>query len=491
MYSKATKTISLLLSVLILILSFPGSFEGKTIQSLSASLYENSYLDILDFGAVAISFDNKRVSVYELASGITHSFESYYRIGDYNICGSSIYFICNDPIYDQNEILCVCKFDLSDDSIAYYAFNDMHYLLYKAIAVDGNGRFYMTDKRDTKTIRVFNENSVNIKNYEFDYSVSQLLTFTGRIYAVTSGGVFLFNETRESFSRISNCKIYINCRFSNESLISDCGGNIYKFGGKSVTQLSTLYCENAYPYQAADNKYFYSPDANRLVVVSRDDNIQCGEINFGQRIKNVISYNNTVYALASDNEIFEVSKENVNLYEDYVEYKERKENDNSKNTSSGSKNNSPKGKDNSASANNNTKGSDKNTEALYTINGNVITGISPKTTVSRFRESLGVSKNNVQIFKHDNTPKNSGYIGTAMTVIVNSDNSKAEYKTLVKGELTGEGNINSKDVDAAFDILLGKEASDELFLSAADINDDNVINTTDLLLLSKMCETLN
>jgi hypothetical protein len=56
---------------------------------------------------------------------------------------------------------------------------------------------------------------------------------------------------------------------------------------------------------------------------------------------------------------------------------------------------------------------------------------------------------------------------------------------VVKGDLSGEGNVNTHDRDAFYKRLFGTQMLDELHEEAADRNDDGVADTLDLLLMEK------
>ena len=62
------------------------------------------------------------------------------------------------------------------------------------------------------------------------------------------------------------------------------------------------------------------------------------------------------------------------------------------------------------------------------------------------------------------------------------------YKTAVLGDITGEGNINSRDTKEMFNHLLGVQPLTSTFKIAGDINNDNKLTNADLVLLAKMTD---
>ncbi len=111
------------------------------------------------------------------------------------------------------------------------------------------------------------------------------------------------------------------------------------------------------------------------------------------------------------------------------------------------------------------------------------TYLVPKgTTVSKIKNafaSSGVSK----VTKADGNIIKNGKVGTGTRVHFEN----GEFISLViLGELTGEGNINSRDTKALLNMLCGKETLTNSFYEAADINSDGEINTKDALEISRM-----
>ena len=91
-----------------------------------------------------------------------------------------------------------------------------------------------------------------------------------------------------------------------------------------------------------------------------------------------------------------------------------------------------------------------------------------------------VDKDDFVIHKADGTTLLGGKLGTGMTALYNSK----KYEVIVMGDLTGEGNINSRDLNALMKHLTGEVSLNNTSSKAADVNYDGVINTKDLLILA-------
>ena len=82
-----------------------------------------------------------------------------------------------------------------------------------------------------------------------------------------------------------------------------------------------------------------------------------------------------------------------------------------------------------------------------------------------------------------------GVLLAAMCLIIRKFNWRyllSFLTAVIYGELTSEGNINSRDLKLMMKFITGEEVPDKAQTKAADINRDGNISVKDLLLLSKM-----
>lgn len=103
-------------------------------------------------------------------------------------------------------------------------------------------------------------------------------------------------------------------------------------------------------------------------------------------------------------------------------------------------------------------------------------------TVSKIKKAFA----NLEITKFtkaDGTEITSGKLGTGATFTLSSGEV---IEVIVCGEVTGEGNINSRDLKALLNHLSGKELFKGSQLVAADIDEDGWVTTKDALLIAKM-----
>lgn len=104
------------------------------------------------------------------------------------------------------------------------------------------------------------------------------------------------------------------------------------------------------------------------------------------------------------------------------------------------------------------------------------------TTVNQIKKAFADFEI-TKIAKADGSITESGQVGTGATITLSNNES---VTVIISGELTGEGNINSRDVKAILNHLSEKELLEGAFLTAADINLDGKIDTKDALMISQM-----
>ncbi|MDR0914818.1 MAG: dockerin type I domain-containing protein [Oscillospiraceae bacterium] len=116
-----------------------------------------------------------------------------------------------------------------------------------------------------------------------------------------------------------------------------------------------------------------------------------------------------------------------------------------------------------------------------------ITGIATGTTVAQIKKSLLKNISISKIVNYSGKQVTAGRVGTGMRFYLNTEQEsidKTEFLTaVVQCDVTGEGNVNSRDITAVAEHILQTELLQNEYLQAADINDDTIVDLKDLLLL--------
>ncbi|MBQ4105436.1 MAG: hypothetical protein IJC86_03505 [Clostridia bacterium] len=118
---------------------------------------------------------------------------------------------------------------------------------------------------------------------------------------------------------------------------------------------------------------------------------------------------------------------------------------------------------------------------VYNIQGEYIY-VSLGTTYAKLRDSLGADKENFRVTDVNGKVRTSGKLGTRMTV----NYQGKQYCIIVMGDITGEGNVNSRDLYLFMDYFCKTRDLDTVERKATNLFVDNTIDLRDLLALAKM-----
>ena len=86
----------------------------------------------------------------------------------------------------------------------------------------------------------------------------------------------------------------------------------------------------------------------------------------------------------------------------------------------------------------------------------------------------------------DGDLKTSGNVGTAMTAVFSSDSGSVTFELSVNGDLTGEGNCNSRDVYTLLDYLIGAADFNGVYSLAADLSGDGTVDAVDAAMMKRI-----
>lgn len=118
-----------------------------------------------------------------------------------------------------------------------------------------------------------------------------------------------------------------------------------------------------------------------------------------------------------------------------------------------------------------------------------IRGIDTETSFSQFRKNINLTDDVSIIFKKKGKPVTNGNVGTNTIMEFNTDDMGVTVLTaVVAGDLTGSGKINKLSINAMYRHIFKEKMLEGAYFEAGDINGDGVVDTLDLLLLSKMLE---
>ena len=121
----------------------------------------------------------------------------------------------------------------------------------------------------------------------------------------------------------------------------------------------------------------------------------------------------------------------------------------------------------------------------YVFNSaNYITNIGINKNVESFKREFD-SRITITIKNRDNSIKNTGFIGTNDIITFRYNNEEISYRTVIYGDINGDGRINTLDLLIVQKQILNLRSLSTFEYIAADVSRDRVVNTLDLLKVQK------
>lgn len=271
----------------------------------------------------------------------------------------------------------------------------------------------------------------------------------------------VFNNNGKSYARLCDGSIY-KLSQSSSTYVANTGElkNIYNAGVNrvinedgfivSLSDNSRKYVSNATAenVSVSDNK-IYSAVNYRLNMKTSE---KTKSVSISDRAKAVVSYKNQC-AVLLDNGTVQVFGS--------ADFEEKKTNDNNVNHNN----------------HNSSKSDIQANNSDYLFSDGIIYGIYSGVTVADFKNKTSAEN----VYKSDGTIAKSGKLKTGFTAVIDSKT----YTIAVCGDVTGEGNVNSKDVTLLQKYLCNNAELSGAYLKASDFNLDGKVDNRDLVLISR------
>ena len=125
-------------------------------------------------------------------------------------------------------------------------------------------------------------------------------------------------------------------------------------------------------------------------------------------------------------------------------------------------------------------------QTTYTVNGDLITGITPGTTAETFIQALGASSDyTVTVYEADGKTVNFENVGTGNIVKIYAGTKSYTYTVLLYGDVSGDGIINALDLLKVQKHIIGSNSLSGIYLQAANVKKSGSLSALDLLKLQK------
>lgn len=382
-----------------------------------------------------------------------------HNVYSYELFTEKFIFICPDKSSNQTEIV---LYDIYNDTITSFYISCLNNYESSQIAYS-DGYVFLAD--DCGNIDQYSTNGKLINKHEIYSDRCHLMCdYYGNVYCFTSNQLFeLYDEV---FYEICKCSIDAPARFISDNTFIDDTGYIYTIGNtteKFISKLSTV----TYPSGGMHNNSVIIADYDTIYAVDYNSDKITKYIDLNRQIEMLCTVGNNIFAFNYHNGLPTVSHikfSNLNSYTTYTPTIDETDDI-----------------DNYISSD------------TYTVDHQKhwITDIAPQTTVAQFKRNMNYDGFDVSFVRFDGKVLNSGKIGTATVVTFYNDEISLEYELSVKGDLTGEGNMNTRDKNMLFDYLLEEVIPSGVYVDAADLDYSNSIDTVDLILLTVEVEDID
>ena len=120
----------------------------------------------------------------------------------------------------------------------------------------------------------------------------------------------------------------------------------------------------------------------------------------------------------------------------------------------------------------------------YSLSGTTITNVKGNTSFDDFSGKISSQGGSVEVYS-GNSKITSGSVGTGMTTKVTSSAGTTSFTIVVRGDVSGDGKVNTLDLLNVQKSLLGLKSLSGAYSTAGDVSGDGKVNTLDLLNIQK------
>ena len=365
-----------------------------------------------------------------------------------NFTGSYFHFF-SDSI---NGKLGVVRFNYSSGKYETITMNKGTKTRWTLCSVDKNNNYYFVDFHNRTLLHKYNSKGAIVNTYKFDSNINQIDTTNGTYqFVLTSYGLCYINGNT-IYSTSNDYNIFPMTMINDEYY---CGnGKVY-----------SLFKNDEY-VSYKDNKTALLSNgiakvSNNKIIYSDFKSSSNKEYSFNFNIDNLYGYNDRIIVTKGSNIYIVKTNE--------LKSKQVRKSNTAKHQ------------------NNNNSVSYKVSSNVYTIDSKYITGVSPNTTIATFKKNVSYDGYDITLIKNGSVVS-GGKIGTGMIVRFTGNNEVIERTFIIKGDANCTGTVNSKDTDLYMNFLLGIEGLSDEAMIACDINNDGVLDNSDLVLMAKLRE---
>ena len=446
---------------------------------ISAYTPQNSrtYQSADNTGIYTIRFNGKHADITRYAS---HTLSAGVDLSSpiRSVCayrGKAV-LLCEDVRRNQ---LLVYVYYLDTDFLESFVINDA--LLYNNtdFACD-NGAIYLESYQDDHELTAYSYSGNYLDRYRFDCEINTAFGgFHGGSYAVAGDTLYRLSSGR--FISLSGDKVDTPLFPADSNTFVSSHGKVYQAEGDRLSYLFTVDYDNRAASACVIGNTLYYPNGSTVNAYDLASGEKIAYYHTAGQVLSVYANGNTVIA-AGDSGSFAIRQSDftfLTVDDDSDESGEDDENHEA---------------DHSNGSDTVTNRTERQNSGPSSISSDVylvdpsryyISGIPPQTTVATFKKNMRYDGYSLTIYR-GNTVKKSGNIGTAMTAVFDSDDFTYTYELAIIGDITGEGNRNSRDLNTLMDYLIGASDFNGAYMLAADLTNDDRVDVCDVATLKGM-----
>ncbi len=333
-----------------------------------------------------------------------------------------------------------------------------------------DGSIYLVPDNRLNTIERYNGYGKLIDSYRFDNRINQLYAdYNGKPFAICADGT-LYRMKNDRFIACGS-GVTAPVTYFSENLLSDASGKVFESDFNRCRYLFTADSPYGRSQPCCIDGVVYYPDNHKITGYNSGTGEKESELSLDSSVIGLYADSGYINAVGTSTEVT-VNKirtdELTSLKHkaaENISYRDTEQ------ISGGERAN----------------GNDTITSDIYHIDfeNYSISGIPSGTTLAQLKKNIDYGDFTVTFYR-DGTVKKSGNCGTAMTAVFDSDRAQYTFELSVIGDITGEGNVNSRDRNLLMEYLIGSADFNGVYVTSADLSGDGILDVKDLALLHRM-----
>lgn len=382
-----------------------------------------------------------------------------------------VILLCEDVKRSQ---LAVYVYYMDTDYLEGFVINDI--LLYNNtdFACDNNA-IYIENYRDDHELIAYSYSGSYLGRYRFDSEINAICGgYRGGVYVAAGDKLYTLSDGR--FSALSGDSVEAPLFPADGNTFISGYGAVYTVDKNSISYRFTADMDHRTAAACVIDHILYVPYGNIINAYDLDTGERIAYYRAAGPVNTVYANCDAVIAVGDSSAFSVIQSDFISLINEHDTADGGSRQDDQSNADQGG---------NNAAQNN--IGTGTISSDVYQVDHTryYISDIAPQTTVAAFKRNIRCDGYTLTLYR-DNTLKKSGNVGTAMTAVFSSDKSNYTYELAVTGDITGEGNRNSRDMNTLLDYLCGAADFNGVYMAAADVNHDNKVDICDAAELKGM-----